>query len=440
MGARFAPSYANLFMGYWEEGYIWANNPYRANLIVYARYIDDILIIWDGTAKELAGFLKHCGNNPFGISFTHVVDDRKLVFLDLELSGEDDGTISSKTHFKPSGGNSYLHASSNHHPRWIRNIPFGQFCRLHRTCTKRLDYEEQGAILKRKFAEKGYKEDLIEEAFMKYWLLYASDNTRKLPVASNNKISRRLHTLEDQQKLQHTARFSTTYSTRAFEIQHVLQKNWKILRQDPVLKDILPERPEVVFRKPMDLRGLIAPSRVRKEKKNDKLSLANPWLTIFEQTGNYKCGVKNCGSCIFMLHRKREFVGLDGRIFKIKQFINCGTNYVVYALICPCGLLYVGRTIRPLRVRFGEHKNNILCIGDPNRTQRNNYSVPRHFREHHNADPSGLKLFGIEAIKKNHDEGVRFQTLCRRETFWIFSLGSLAPGGLNEDLEVHGVV
>lgn len=37
MGARFAPSYANLFMGYWENSFIWKNNQFEANLILYAR-------------------------------------------------------------------------------------------------------------------------------------------------------------------------------------------------------------------------------------------------------------------------------------------------------------------------------------------------------------------------------------------------------------------
>lgn len=65
-----------------------------------------------------------------------------------------------------SAGKSYLHANSNHHPHWIKNVPFGQFCTL------RQDYVEQGAILKRKFKDKGYQDIHIEEAYGKYLLLY----------------------------------------------------------------------------------------------------------------------------------------------------------------------------------------------------------------------------------------------------------------------------
>lgn len=103
-------------MGHWELKYIWANNPWGGNLVLYVRYIDDILIIWNGTDEELEGF------------FTHMIDEKSLVILDLELQADDDGGIYSRTHFKPSAGNSYLYACCHHHPRWIRNVPFGQFC------------------------------------------------------------------------------------------------------------------------------------------------------------------------------------------------------------------------------------------------------------------------------------------------------------------------
>lgn len=69
-----------------------------------------------------------------------------------------------------------------------------------------------------------------------------------------------------------------------------------------------------------------------------------------------------------------------------------------------------------------------------------NYSVPRHFKECHDGNPTGLKVFGTEAIKKDNDMGRRFQRLCRQASFWIFTLGSMAPVGMNKDLEVHGAI
>lgn len=63
LGARFAPSYANLFMGFWELNYIWANNLFGMTLVLYGRCINDI-IIWNGTDIKLPHFLAHCASNP----------------------------------------------------------------------------------------------------------------------------------------------------------------------------------------------------------------------------------------------------------------------------------------------------------------------------------------------------------------------------------------
>lgn len=44
MGAKYAPSVANLFMSYWEKDAIFSGN--IPQLKFYKRYIDDIIIIW----------------------------------------------------------------------------------------------------------------------------------------------------------------------------------------------------------------------------------------------------------------------------------------------------------------------------------------------------------------------------------------------------------
>lgn len=84
-------------------------------------------------------FVTYCNSNSFGIKFTHVVDAKSLVFLDLELAWHMDGNITSKTHFKETAGNSYCHWDSCHHPKWKENTPYSQFFRLLRNCSSTAD-------------------------------------------------------------------------------------------------------------------------------------------------------------------------------------------------------------------------------------------------------------------------------------------------------------
>lgn len=154
MGANFSPVYANLTMDCWEEGHIWTNNPFGKNMIFYGRYIDDILLIWDGGPDVFSSFVAHSNANSLGLSFTHALDPNELGFLDLVLS-HDHQTIMSSNHTKPISGNSYLHYSSCHHLWWKNNIPSVQFNRLRRNCSKVADYVTEGATLSWKLRDKG---------------------------------------------------------------------------------------------------------------------------------------------------------------------------------------------------------------------------------------------------------------------------------------------
>lgn len=118
-------------MSYWEEKYIWKNNPFGKHLVYYGRYID--IIIWEGTVEDIHKFVNYYNQNPYNVWFTFVTDPNDLVFLDLSLSWDVDGNTISKTHFKETAGNSYLHMSG-HLSNRKDNIPYSQFHRLSRNC------------------------------------------------------------------------------------------------------------------------------------------------------------------------------------------------------------------------------------------------------------------------------------------------------------------
>lgn len=58
--------YANLFLDFWEEHYIWSRNPFGASLALFARYKDDIVNILDGMDEELLSFADYGNSNLFG--------------------------------------------------------------------------------------------------------------------------------------------------------------------------------------------------------------------------------------------------------------------------------------------------------------------------------------------------------------------------------------
>ena len=147
-------------------------------------------------------------------------------------------------------------------------------------------------------------------------------------------------------------------------------------------------------------------------------------------------GFLPCKRCLAFLrtkrpNEKRKFVSTStGDAHKIKEFICCNTEGAVYALECSCGLQYIGRTKRLLRIRIKEHVKNILKGFD-------NHGVSRHFATHHNKDPSHLKFWGIEPYVRHWRGSHKVRTLSQLESRWIFILDTFAPRSLNIDFDLN---
>ncbi|KAL7370285.1 hypothetical protein ABVT39_024899 [Epinephelus coioides] len=148
------------------------------------------------------------------------------------------------------------------------------------------------------------------------------------------------------------------------------------------------------------------------------------WLTT---TGMYRCG--NCACCNNTTNTKSFNHPHTGKKIPIQEFINCKSTHVVYMLSCPCGLVYVGQTKRPLKQRISEHKTAI-------RTGNMDYAIAKHYAEANHGSPSSLRFCGIEKITIPTRGGDVLKKLAQREMFWIYILNTMAPNGLNDDFSL----
>ncbi|OCT64610.1 hypothetical protein XELAEV_18045709mg [Xenopus laevis] len=107
-------------------------------------------------------------------------------------------------------------------------------------------------------------------------------------------------------------------------------------------------------------------------------------------------------------------------------FATCTANFVVYVLKCPCGKLYVGKTISSVNTRTNEHKNNIRNF---KADTYNDTPVSRHF-----ATAKHNKV--LEVVTKSPTGGDRNTMLLQREARWIRRLDCVYPKGMNEQLNL----
>ncbi|CAJ0941274.1 unnamed protein product, partial [Ranitomeya imitator] len=114
---------------------------------------------------------------------------------------------------------------------------------------------------------------------------------------------------------------------------------------------------------------------------------------------------------------------------------------------CPCGLAYIGKTTQAVRDRISQHKSNIRC-------NRDHLPLPHHFRtmghniaqlkfkvveqiEQGRRGQNRVKLLKkpVEQIEHGRRGQNRVKLLKKRESYWIFTLQTLEPKGLNRDYD-----
>ena len=83
MGTRCAPPFANLFLGSLEEKALatWTGS----HPLLWLRFLDDVLMLWNGDDIELSNFLHHLNEQMTAISFTMDKLKENITFLDLEI-------------------------------------------------------------------------------------------------------------------------------------------------------------------------------------------------------------------------------------------------------------------------------------------------------------------------------------------------------------------
>lgn len=140
MGEKLVLSLANLFMAFWERKVIDANPPRQ--LRIWKRYIDDILVVWEGDLPSLENVFSRLNDSDRVIFLKCEVSESQIHFLDLNIT-VNDGSVTTTTYFKETDRNAYIPLTSCHHPQWLNAVPKGQFQRIRRNCSTLADYHQK---------------------------------------------------------------------------------------------------------------------------------------------------------------------------------------------------------------------------------------------------------------------------------------------------------
>ena len=115
---------------------------------------------------------------------------------------------------------------------------------------------------------------------------------------------------------------------------------------------------------------------------------------------------------------------------RLKGRFDCTAAGVVYAITCQrCYKLYIGETSRRLSDRFGEHLCSVEGFKQNPRYQGGGFPVAEHFNLPEHNQVHDMRVSVVRQVKGGT------LTRQREERRHIFQLGTLAPGGLNIDID-----
>ena len=370
MGARPAPSYANLFMARRIDIKIFELvKEYEKTGIFsmkfFKRFLDDLIFIFCGSTEILHNFFEEVNNIHETIKFTFqhtsIIDEfnpcrcpstQTIPFLDTSLSIQN-GKINVDLYRKPTDKNQYLLPTSCHPSHVISNIPFSLAMRIVRICTDPNVRDIRLMELKHLLIDRNYSTEIIDTALNK---------ARGIPR---------------DQALKHVAKpkcnsrpvFAVTHDPRLPNLSNIITKHWRSMTyNESYLKDVFPSPPLVAYKKQPNLRNFLIRAKVPQTRSHYTKRLIK---------GMKKCN-KPCAACPFIMETKQ--VKCSNITWTLRQQLNCNTSNIIYLIECNldnCKMRYIGETERPIKNRILEHVNYVKSC-NISKTTGEHFNQPGH--------------------------------------------------------------
>lgn len=157
MGKKYAPSFANIYMHYWETNAL-CHSYLKPSL--WKRYIDDIFCIWPYTFKDLDNFILHLNSSNPNIKITATYSNNEVNFLDCTVFKSKD-KLCTKIFFKESNNHQLLHPNSYHPTHTFNGIVKAQILRYIRLSSLHADFQHSYLTLKHSLQTQGYSRSKI---------------------------------------------------------------------------------------------------------------------------------------------------------------------------------------------------------------------------------------------------------------------------------------
>ena len=256
-------------------------------------------------------------------------------------------------------------------------------------CATPNDRDSHLSNLKQKLEDRNYPTELIEKQFKK-----AKSKDRKSLIFQNRKKKS-----EKDDKV----RFIFTHNQSNPPFHMWIRDCKKVLSRNDKAKDV-GSRIQLTSRQPKNLQRLVGGDR----------GGSGGGRTSPPEAGCKKC--KGCHTCPKMNVTKTFRSSNTKKIYKIKQAVDCDSEWVIYLVTCGrCQGQYVGKSKTPFKRRHSNHKCEI---------KRNYGGLGHHYG---GAGPCSYEDLSITIIEQIETKNL--ETLADREVYWQHQLRAFVQNG-----------
>ena len=316
---------------------------------LYKRFIDDMMALTNGTADEAKAFVEWLNTLWPGLQFTYEWSEKEITFLDVRLLIEN-GQLETDRHIKPTNPQLFLHHTSNHPPSVFKAIVYGQAINVKLICSKEEFVLKHLKNLKKKFLERGYPCELVEENLRRGAAIPRADLLRPKPVYPQQDCPALLS------KPRFTPMFIITYNPHNPKLHQWIKDNHNILLADKKMSKIFPTPPSVSYRQARNIKQMMVRSRLKALPHSDCSDL-QPAGCFKHQHGNRG---RKCELCPRIKEGNNFRSSYTGKSYTIRHNLTCKSKYCVYLITCrKCQKQYVGKSINHMHTRHGGHRYEI---------------------------------------------------------------------------------
>ncbi|CAJ0958430.1 unnamed protein product [Ranitomeya imitator] len=387
MGSNVAPTYANIYMAVLEDEFVYNSSLWR-----------------HGTSLELEAFHGFLNQIYSELQFTLTQSTIQIQFLDT-LVYKAGNKLETDIFIKTTDRNGLLAFDSNYPRKMVGSLPWSQLLRVRRIVSDEERVDSRLNEMCNKFISRGYPAREV----IKY--KNKANSCSRLSIRNKTRVESTTDRIP----------FVSTYNSASSRVGNILRRHWSLLQRGLPFVPKFEAPPMMSFRRGRNFRDKLVKSDIGTSKRSIQSTLST------DKNGNFPC--LGCSCCNNMLKGEFFHHPHTGKKIFLKERYTCTSSFVVYMIVCPCGLTYVGETTMEVRARITKHKSTV-------RTGLTELPVPKHFIDNKHS-VNQLRFRVIDSVPVLRREGNRLQILKTKELRWIYTLGLLQPKGLNIDFNLH---